>query len=135
MVDSVAAAPLQASKARSVLRALRSTHGAIEGCAFVTRDGRVVASALGPGMDPDRFGAMCAALIALASRAAHESARGDLLQLIIEGRNGPMLVTHAGIYGVLSVSAKPQCPLGRLILDAKATAQTLATIFDSESPP
>ncbi|MGJ7538193.1 MULTISPECIES: roadblock/LC7 domain-containing protein [unclassified Variovorax] len=135
MATHIAVAPTQASRARSVLRTLKSTHGAIEGCAFVTSDGRGVASALGPDMDPDRFGAMCAALIALASRAAREAARGELLQLIIEGRDGPMLVTHAGLHGVLSVSAKPQCPLGRLILDARTTANSLAKIFDGEAPP
>lgn len=135
MVTHIAVAPTQASRARSVLRTLKSTHEAIEGCAFVTSDGRVVASALDPEINPDRFGAMCAALIALASRAAREAARGDLQQLIIEGRDGPMLVTHAGWHGVLSVSAKPQCPLGRLILDARATANLLAKVFDGEAPP
>jgi predicted regulator of Ras-like GTPase activity (Roadblock/LC7/MglB family) len=130
MASSPALAPLQVSRARSVLRNLRSSHAAIEGCAFVTSDGRMVASALGPGTDPDRFGAMCAALIALASRAAHEAARGPLQQLILEGAAGPMLLTGAGPHGVLSVSAGAQCPLGRLILDAKTAAQALAGIAE-----
>lgn len=129
MATTFALTPVQASRARSVLRILRSTHAAIEGCAFVTSDGRVVASALGPDTDPDRFGAMCAALMALATRAAREAARGDLQQLILEGSAGPMLVTSAGPHGVLSVSARPECPLGRLILDAKITAQSLASVF------
>jgi predicted regulator of Ras-like GTPase activity (Roadblock/LC7/MglB family) len=121
--------PVQAAQARSTLRALKSAHEGIEGCAFMTSDGRVAASALGPGTDPDRFGAMCAALIALATRAASEAERGELQQLIIEGSAGPMLVTRAGPHGVLAVSASSSCPLGRLILDAKATARTLAGHF------
>lgn len=131
MAAALALTPVQASRARSALRTLRSTHQAIEGCAFLTSDGRVVASALGPDTDADRFGAMCAALIALATRAAREAARGELQQLILEGSEGPMLVTSAGPHGVLSVSARPECPLGRLILDARTTAQALAAIFDA----
>ena len=88
MAAALALTPVQASRARSALRTLRSTHLAIEGCAFLTSDGRVVASALGPDTDADRFGAMCAALIALASRAAREAARGELQQLYWGGRLG-----------------------------------------------
>lgn len=99
----------------------------------MTSDGRVAASVLGSGTDPDRFGAMCAALIALATRAAREAERGDLQQLIIEGHAGPMLITRAGAHGVLAVSATPECPLGRMILDAKAAALSLSNVFTDAS--
>lgn len=95
----------------------------------MTRDGRVAASVLGPGSDPDRFAAMCAALIALATRAVLEAERGEFQQLIIEGRAGPMLIIRAGNHGVLAVSAKAQCPLGRLILDARAASRSLAGVI------
>lgn len=122
--------PVLASKARSLLRQLRTAHAAIEGCALVTNDGRVAAAALGTGTDPDRFGAMCAALIALATRAAAEAQRGPLMQLILEGESGPMLLTRAGADGVLAVAATPACPLGRVILDSKNTAQALGALFE-----
>lgn len=121
--------PAQASTARSVLQTLKSAHEGIEGCAFMTSDGRVAASVLGTGTDPDRFAAMCAALIALATRAAREAERGELQQLIIEGRAGPMLLTRAGENGVLAVSAKAECPLGRLILDARTASRSLSSVF------
>lgn len=123
--------PAAASRARSLLRALRGTHQAIEGCALMTRDGRVAAAALAPGTDPDRFGAMCAALLALSARTAAEAQRGELRQLILEGSTGPMLLTRAGQSGVLAVSATSECPLGRVILDAKASAQALGALFDT----
>ncbi|HLO95822.1 MAG TPA: roadblock/LC7 domain-containing protein [Burkholderiaceae bacterium] len=125
--------PLLASKARSLLRALRNAQPGIEGCALISSDGRVMASALGEGTDPDRFGAMCAALLALSARAAAEAQRGQLQQLILEGSAGPMLLTQAGRCGVLAVAAASDCPLGRLILDAKSCAQALGTLLDA--PP
>lgn len=120
--------PLQASKARSILRNLRSTNQAIEGCALMTTDGRVASAVIGPETDPDRFGAMCASLIALASRAVTEADRGELRQLILVGTSGPVLLTRAGEYGVLAVSALHDCPLGRVIRDASTAALELSKI-------
>ena len=120
--------PLQASKARSVLRALRSSNHGIEGCALMTSDGRVASSVIGPETDPDRFGAMCAALIALASRAVTEADRGQLRQMILVGTTGPVLLTRAGEHGVLAVSAVHDCPLGRVIRDASTAAHELSKI-------
>ncbi|WP_423599316.1 roadblock/LC7 domain-containing protein [Roseateles sp. MS654] len=120
----------RASQARSVLRALRGDHAAIEACALMTSDGRVAASVLGPDIDPDRFGAMCAALLALAGRAAREAQRGQLQQLILEGEAGPVLLTRTGEHGVLAVAASPDCPLGRLLLGARTAAQALAGVMD-----
>lgn len=119
----------QSSQARSVLRALRGDHHAIEACALMSSDGRVVASVLGPDIDPDRFGAMCAALLALGGRAAREAQRGELQQLILEGQAGPVLLTRTGEHGVLAVAASPECPLGRLLIGARTAALAMAGLM------
>lgn len=101
---------------------------------MVTYDGITVASVLSPGVDADRFGAMCASLLALSSRAAKEVERGVLRQIILDGEQGPMLLTRAGSVGVLAVAADPINNLGKLILDTRATAQSLAALGAGAAP-
>lgn len=86
----------RASKVRSLLRALHATLAEVEASAVVSRDGITVASLMAPSADKDRFGAMCASLLALADRAAREVDRGRLRQVILDGTGGPMLLTQAG---------------------------------------
>jgi len=117
--------PAQSSNARSILRALHATHESIRGCALVTGDGRILASFLGSGIDHDRFGAMCATLIALASRVVEEAAQGEFQQLIVGGSDGPIMLTQAGKGRVLAIFATPKCLLGRMIRDSTAAALEL----------
>ncbi len=107
---------------RAVLRGLNTTSADIEASAVVTGDGLTLASVLGDGVDPDRFGAMCASLLALADRAAQEVARGQLKQVLIEGDKGTMLLIYAGDDAVLAVAAKSTGNLGMVFLEARKTA-------------
>lgn len=117
-----------ASKARSILRGLHATSEHIDASALVSNDGLVVASVLGTDVDADRFGAMCASLLALASRAAQEVDRGDLRQIILDGARGPMLLTRAGSARVLAVATSPAANLGKIILDTRKAARSLAEL-------
>lgn len=117
-----------ASKTRALLRGLCASSEKIEATALVSHDGLIVASVMSKEVDVDRFGAMCASLLALANRAAKEVSRGDLRQIILDGSLGPMLLTRAGDAGVLAVAATPEAKLGQLILDTRNTARALSTL-------
>lgn len=106
----------------SVLRALNSASADIEASAVISGDGLTIASVLGEGVDADRFGAMCASLLALADRAAQEVARGTLKQVLIEGDRGVMLLVYAGDEVVLAVAARTTVNLGMVFLEARKTA-------------
>lgn len=106
----------------SVLRVLNSASADIEASAVISGDGLTLASVLGEGVDADRFGAMCASLLALADRAAQEIARGTLRQVLIEGDRGVMLLVYAGDDAVLAVAARPTVNLGMVFLEARKTA-------------
>ncbi len=116
------------SKARGMLRALQSTSDKIQASALVSHDGLTLASVLSSDVNADRFGAMCASLLALASRAASEVERGELRQVILDGEHGPLLLTRAGNTGVLAVAASPTANLGKVILDTRKTATDLAAL-------
>lgn len=115
-------------KARSVLRAIHADVDHIESSAVVSPDGITLASLLSADADENRFGAMCASLLALAARATREVDCGELRQVILDGTKGPMLLTHAGKVAVLAVAARPGANLGRLILETRKAAQELGTL-------
>lgn len=116
-------------KLKPILRELNSTSAHIEASAIMSRDGLSVASVLGEGVDPDRLGAMCAALLGLAETTAKELNRGELRQVLIDGTAGYMLVTEVGEEAVLAVAAGPATNLGMVFLEAKKTARKIAQVL------
>ena len=107
---------------RPVLRTLNSVSPDIEASAVVSGDGLTIAAVLGDGVDRDRFGAMCASLLALADRAAQEISRGQLKQVLVEGEHGTMLLVQAGTDTVLAVASRPTTNLGMVFLEARRAA-------------
>ncbi len=122
---------LRASALRSVLRELNSSSGDIEASACISSDGYTMAAVLGEGVDADRFGAMCASLLALAHRAAQEIQRGNLKLVLVEGEQGVMLLVQAGPDAILAVAAKPSKNLGMIFLDSKKIAQKLLGVLEA----
>ncbi|MDH5660664.1 MAG: roadblock/LC7 domain-containing protein [Gammaproteobacteria bacterium] len=116
-------------KLKPILRELNSVSEHIEASAIMSRDGLSVASVLGAGVDPDRLGAMCAALLGLADTTARELNRGTLRQVLIDGTLGYMLITHVGDKAVLAVATKPGTNLGMVFIETKKTADKIAAIL------
>ena len=117
-----------ARKARSILRGFHAASSAIQASALVSDDGLMIAAVLSDEMDADRFSAMCASLLALATRAAEESQRGELRQLILDGALGPMRLARAGSVGDFAVAARSNANLGKVILDTRTTAKALSEL-------
>jgi len=120
-----AKADARASALRSVLRSLNASSTDIEASACISSDGYSMAAVLDPGVDADRFSAMCASLLALAHRAAQEVQRGNLKLVLVEGEQGVMLLVQAGPDSILAVAAKPSKNLGMIFLEAKKVAVKL----------
>jgi predicted regulator of Ras-like GTPase activity (Roadblock/LC7/MglB family) len=121
----------RASALRSVLRELNSSSADIEASSCISSDGYNIASVLGQGVDADRFGAMCASLLALAHRAAQEIQRGNLKLVLVEGEQGVMLLVQAGPDAILAVAAKPSKNLGMIFLEARKIAQKLLAVLEA----
>lgn len=121
----------RASAMRSILRELNASSTDIEASACISSDGYSLASVMGKGVDPDRFGAMCASLLALAHRAAQEIQRGNLKLVMVEGEQGVMLLVQAGQDAILAVAAKPSKNLGMILLESKKVAQRLIVTLES----
>lgn len=129
MESSLANQHPMASRTRGILRALNGSSEHVEASAAMSRDGFIIGSVLGENVDADRFGAMCASLLALADRAADEVSRGRLKQVLIEGESGLMLLIQAGPDAVLAIAAKPMVNLGRLFIEARKNAEQIAQLL------
>lgn len=101
----------------------------IQAAALISLDGFTMASALPEGMEPDRVGAMSAAILGLGERAAAELGRGHLSQVFIEGDEGYVLLMAAGTRAVLTTMADPHAKLGLVLYDMKATASRIGEIL------
>ena len=116
---------------RPVLRAFNSASDDIEASAVISADGINMAWVLDEQVDADRFGAMCASLLALAKRAAEEISRGTLKQVLIEGDAGLMLLIYAGEDAVLAVATKPTVNLGKIFIDPRKAAANISILLNS----
>jgi uncharacterized protein len=113
----------------SILSDLNGTSADIEASAVISTDGLLMASLLPASLDEDRVGAMSAAMLSLGDRTSQELARGELEQVLIRGKQGYVIVTHAGNEAVVSVMAKPTAKLGLIFLDVKRASQAIAKLI------
>ncbi len=114
---------------RPILRKFNSMSSDIEASAIISSDGLNMAWVLDNDVDPDRFGAMCASLLALANRAAQEISRGKLKQVLIEGEKGSMLLVYAGNDVVLAAATKPTVNLGKVFIDTRKMAENISELL------
>jgi hypothetical protein len=123
---------VRASRGRQLASALDdliNDDPSIHAAALVSLDGLTMASALPPGMEPDRVGAMSAAILGLGERAAAELGRGQLSQVIVEGAGGYVLLLAAGSYAVLTAIADRDAKLGLVLYEMRFTARRVADVL------
>lgn len=109
----------------AILSALNSRTAGLQASALISTDGSVIASALAAGMDEERIGAMLAATLSLGERTAQELNRGNLEQLMLSGKHGPVLIIRAGRNAVLCAIATNSVKLGLLFQDVYAVARNI----------
>ncbi len=113
----------------SILRDLNGSSADVQASAIVSTDGLVMASLLPGDIDEDRLGAMSAAMLSLGDRAARELGRGELEQVLVRGRQGFILLAHAGPDAVLTVLTRREAKLGLVFLDVKRAAVAIAKVL------
>lgn len=119
---------MSSEKLSAILNDLNSSSADIEASAVLSTDGLMMSSLLTADMDEDRVGAMSATMLSLADRIATELARGSLEEVLIKGKLGYILMTHAGSDAVITVLTKPEARLGLISLDVKRAADAIKKI-------
>ena len=105
---------MQQQLVSSVLSDLNSSSVDITASAVISSDGLPIASMLQANIDPDRVGAMSAALLALGNRTTKE-----------------LLLIQAGEDTVLVVTARESAKLGLILLDARRAARSIVDLESS----
>lgn len=111
---------------KQALEELSQRSKMINAAAIVSNDGLIKAELLSADIEPNRFGAMCASLLSLAKRVTHDATCGELKLVLLEGTLGAMIIVQIANKGVLAVVAKPEAQIGKLFIDVRETAQTIA---------
>jgi len=99
------------------------------GLAAVSRDGVVLAADLPGSMDVARVGAIAAGLLSLSGRSVGQLGRGELMQTLIQGTQGNLIITQAGPQAALRALSPVEMNLGMAFLEARESAAALAKVI------
>jgi predicted regulator of Ras-like GTPase activity (Roadblock/LC7/MglB family) len=106
----------------------------VEAAAVVSADGLPMASALPAHVEEDRLAAMSAALLILGERAAGGLGKGELSQVLVEGRHGYVVLMAAGDQAVLVVVTSTGAKAGLLLFEMRRMAARVATVMARGAP-
>ena len=100
-----------------ILRTLQSQTPDVDGCALVSDDGLMIASALNRDIDETRVAGMTATIASLGLRASKELGRGEVQQVMTRGKDGYTVVLQGPANTLLMVLAGSTAKLGLIFLD------------------
>jgi predicted regulator of Ras-like GTPase activity (Roadblock/LC7/MglB family) len=106
----------------------------VEAAAVVSADGLPMASALPAHVEEDRLAAMSAALLILGERAAGGLGKGELSQVLVEGRDGYVVLMAAGDQAVLVVVTSTGAKAGLLLFEMRRMAARVAGVMTGGAP-
>ena len=113
-----------------ILRSLENDIPQLNGVALISADGRVLSHYWHGDLDPDKIGAIGAALLGLGKKAIEILSRGDFLQVILQSSEGMLGIYGAGEKAVMIVNVTKECNLGLLNLYAHQLAEKITPTID-----
>ncbi|MDX9724068.1 MAG: roadblock/LC7 domain-containing protein, partial [Myxococcota bacterium] len=102
----------RASQLNALVKKLQSESPDIEGCAIISEDSLIIASALPQDIPELRLAGMCATMLSLGTRAARELQRGSLEQVLVRGENGYVAMMTASGGAMLMTLTNAKAKLG-----------------------
>jgi uncharacterized protein len=102
-----------------VLADLRALSGDIESCGVLSKDGGLLSSSHGEGVDRERVTAMLAALANLSERVARESGKEHASQVRIKTEGGHVLLVRLEGGGALAATTGPDARVGLVLYDMR----------------
>jgi len=112
-----------------ILRFMQSGTPDVEGCAVVSEDGLMIASALPQSIDEGRVAGMTSTLLSLGERTSQELERGNLKQVFVKGNQGYALAQNASEGVVLVVLTSKDAKLGLVFLDMNRAVQQIEKLI------
>ena len=112
-----------------ILRFMQSGTPDVEGCAIVSEDGLMIASAFPSSFDEGRIAGMTSTLLSLGSRTAEELNRGQMEQVFVKGDKGYVIVTQASEGTVFMVLTSEHAKLGLIFLEMRRCVDQIRKVL------
>ena len=116
-----------------VLGDLRALSGDIKSCAVLSKDGELLSSSHGEGVDRERATAMLAALVNLAERTARENGKDHASQVRVRAEGGHVLLVRLGGGGTLAATTDPEARVGLALYDMRNASGEVEKALEGES--
>jgi len=110
------------------IQSLRQSVPEIQGVMVTAIDGLPIAFDF-PSTEASRIAAMAATAIGIGKRVSESTELGNFQEMVIQSTKGYLVVYKSGDTGVLAVQAPSLANLGLIHLEARTTAETLASFF------
>ena len=102
-----------------VLADLRALSGDIDSCGVLSKDGELLSSSHGEGVDRERVTAMLAALANRAERVARENGKKHASQVRVKAEGGYLLLVRLEGGGTLAATTGPDARVGLVLYDMR----------------
>ncbi len=112
---------------RDLVAAIRQREG-VDAAIVLGRDGLLIDSQLGPGLDADDVAARIPAIIGPADELGAGTDRGDLLTAVLEYRNGLAIVSVLSAEAILLVLVSPRANIGQLLFELRRNREHIAAL-------
>ena len=118
------------SELTNLLRKLEATNNEIEGSSIVSVQGLPICSALARDVNDGIVSAMSAAILSVSERAVEELVRAELKRILIEGKDGLIILSKAGQNAILATLTKPNPSLGMVFLNIQGVSNKISELLD-----
>jgi uncharacterized protein len=115
-----------------VLGDLRALSGDIKSCAVLSKDGELLSSSHGPGVDRERATAMLAALVNLAERTARENGKDHASQVRVKTKGGHLLLVRLEGGGTLAATTDLDALVGLALYDMRNARDQVEKALEGE---
>jgi predicted regulator of Ras-like GTPase activity (Roadblock/LC7/MglB family) len=116
-----------------VLGDLRALSGDIKSCAVLSKDGKLLSSSHGEGVDRERATAMLAALVNLAERTARENGKDHASQVRVRTEGGHVLLVRLEGGGTLVATTDLDARVGLALYDLRNASGEVEKALEGES--
>ncbi|MCD6484645.1 MAG: roadblock/LC7 domain-containing protein [Candidatus Odinarchaeota archaeon] len=115
---------------QKVLKELRnSVSGNIEASVIVDVQGLPISSDMPENINEGIIAAMTATILSVSENALKELQRGEINKVLVEGKDGSLILMNAGPNAILAVLVKQKTNLGLLFLVMRRAAENISAIL------
>lgn len=99
--------------------------GGVEASAVASRDGLLIYSTLSQKQHAETFAAMSATMLGAAETTSTELGKGIPERVVVESKDGKLVVTGAGPRALLIIMTEPDAGLGLILVEVEKASEKI----------